>query len=152
MEENKTHLIELLKLLKTAVEDLNKVNHRQVNTIIENIKASIKKATTITQRMIFKKEHENQLSHITKELGELKSLIMKSKTYANTAAMGTHRETTSNQETPPNHRNPHSPSPVVNHTREIQQHNLQHKVQQHHERNKLKIILIIQEMNPDIKK
>src|SRR5437016_5384409 len=102
--------------------------------------------------MIFKKKHENQLSHITKKLSELKSLIMKSKTYADAAAMGTHRETTSNQETSLNHRNPCSSSSVVNYTREIQQHNLQHKVQQHHERNKLKIILIIQEMNPDIKK
>ena len=39
-----------------------------------------------------------------------------------------------------------------NRTREIQQHNLQHKVQQHHEKNKLKIILTTQEMDPDMKK
>src|SRR5438045_5120209 len=91
----------------------------------------------LTTRMIFEKEHENQLSHITKELSELKNLIMKSKTYANAAAMRTHRESTPDQETSPNHRNPHAPSPEDNHTREIQQHNLQCKVQQHHEKNKL---------------
>ena len=98
-----------MKLLETVAEDLNKVNHRQANTIIENAKASIKKATTMTQRMIFEKEHENQLSHITKELSELKSFVMKPKTYADAAAMGTYRETTPNQEIPSNRRNPCSP-------------------------------------------
>ncbi len=74
MEENETCLIELLKLLKTAVEDLNKVNHKHITTTIENAKDSIKKATTITQRMIFEKEHENQLSHITRELKNSRTL------------------------------------------------------------------------------
>src|SRR5437762_1259494 len=57
MEENNTHLIELLKLLETAVEDLSKVNNKQANTTIENTKASIKKATTITRS----EEHTSEL-------------------------------------------------------------------------------------------
>src|SRR5947207_4017491 len=34
MEENKTRLVELLELLETVTEDLDKINHRQVNTTI----------------------------------------------------------------------------------------------------------------------
>jgi hypothetical protein len=151
-EENNTRLTELLKLLETATEELSKANNKQVNTIIENAKASIKKATTITQKLIFEKEHENQLSHITKELSELKNLVMRSKTYADTAATRTHREPTPDQETSPNRRNPHAPSPEDNHTREIQQRNFQRKVQQRHEKNKLEVVLTTQEMDPDTKK
>ncbi len=76
---------------------------------------------------------------------------MKSKTYTNAAATGTHREMTSNQETP-NHRNPHSLPPAVNRTREIQQRNLQCKVQQRQEKNKLEVVLTTSEMDPDTKK
>ena len=67
MEENKTHPAELLELLETVTEDLYKINYKQVNIIIENVKAFIKKVTIITQRMISEKEHENQLSHIITE-------------------------------------------------------------------------------------
>ena len=95
-----------MKLLETVAEDLNKVNHRPVNTIIETVKTSVKKATTITQRMIFENEHENQLSHIIKEL---KNFVMNPKTYADAAATRTHRETTPNQETSPNRKNLLSP-------------------------------------------
>ena len=74
-EENKTRLEELLKLLKTAAEDLNKVNHRQVNTIIETIKASIKKATTVTQRMIIENEYENRFDKIDAKLDEIRKTV-----------------------------------------------------------------------------
>src|SRR5205814_5070090 len=104
------------------------------------------------QKLFLEKEHENQLSHITKELSELKNLVMKSKTYADAAATRTHRETTPNQETPPYRRNPHAPSPEDNHIREIQQRNLQRKVQQRQEKNKLEIALTTQEMDPETKK
>ena len=83
-EGNKTHLEEeLLKILETAMEDLNKVNHRQINTIIETIKVSIKKTTIITQRMIIGKEFKNQFDKIEIKLDKIQKTISEPpKTYA----------------------------------------------------------------------
>ena len=95
-EENKTHLEELMKLLETTAEDLNKVNHRQANTIIETIKASIKKATIITQRMIIENEYENRFDKIDAKLDEIRKTVSEPpRTYAEAAQRGVDRPTTS---------------------------------------------------------
>ena len=73
-EEKKTHLEELLKLLETTMENLNKVNQRQINTIIEIIKVIIKKIITITQRMII----ENEFDKIEIKLDEIQKTISES--------------------------------------------------------------------------
>jgi hypothetical protein len=106
-EENKTRLEELLKLLETAAEDLNKVNHRQVNTTIEIIKASIKKATTITQRMIIENEYENRFDKIDAKLDEIRKTVSEPpKTYAEVAQRGADRPTTSTARGRPAHPDP----------------------------------------------
>ena len=74
---------------------------------------------------------------------------MKPKTYTDAIEMGTHRET---METPLNHRNPLPPPTTANDAEEIRQHNLQHKAQQHHEKNKLEVILSTIDIDPDTKK
>ena len=86
------------------------------------------------------------------KLSELKRFVMKPKTYTDAIETGTRRKTTTNQETPLNRRNPLPPPPTVNHIEETRQCNIQHKVQQHHEKNKLEVILSKTEMNPDTKK
>jgi hypothetical protein len=94
-EENKTHLEELLKLLETATEDLNKVNHRQTNTTVEAVKASIKKATIITQRMIIENEFKNRLDKIDAKLDEIQKTVSEPpKTYAEAVQRRGDRPTT----------------------------------------------------------
>ena len=106
-EENKTRLEELLKLLETAAEDLNKVNHRQANTIIENVKASIKKATSITQRMIIENEYENRFDKIDAKLDEIRKTVSEPpKTYAEAAQRAADRPTTSTVRNRPAHPDP----------------------------------------------
>jgi hypothetical protein len=93
-EGNKTHLEELMKLLETAAEDLNKVNHRLVNTTIETIKASIKKATIVTQRMIIENEYENRFDKIDAKLDEIRKTVSEPpKTYTEAAQRAADRPT-----------------------------------------------------------
>jgi hypothetical protein len=95
-EENKTHLEELMKLLETTAENLNKVNHRQSNTTIEIIKATIKKATIITQRMIIENEYESRFDKIDAKLDEIRKTVLEPpRTYAEVAQRGVDRSTTS---------------------------------------------------------
>jgi hypothetical protein len=96
MEETKTHLEELLKLLETAAEDLNKVSLRQANTVIETVKISIKKATSLTQRMMIENEYENRLDKIDAKLeGIRKAVSEPPRTYAEAAQRAAVRPTTS---------------------------------------------------------
>src|SRR5277367_2207036 len=94
-EGNKTHVEELLKLLEKAVEDLDKISLRQT-TVIETVKASIKKATIITQRMVIENEYESRFDKIDAKLDEIQKTVLEPpKTYAETAQRGVDRPTTS---------------------------------------------------------
>ena len=57
------------------MENLNKVNQRQINTIIEIIKVIIKKIITITQRMIIENEFENRFDKIDVKLDEIQRMV-----------------------------------------------------------------------------
>ena len=106
-EGNKIRLEELLKLLEKAAEDLNKVNHRQANTIIETIKVSIKKATNITQRMVIENEYENRFDKIDAKLDEIgKTVSEPPKMYAEAAQRAADRPTTSTTRNRPAHPDP----------------------------------------------
>src|SRR5208282_5597751 len=106
-EENKTRLTELMKLLETAAEDLSKVNHRQINATIENAKASIKKATTITQRMIIENEFRNQLYKIEAKLDKIQKTVSEPpKTYAGAVLQQVDRATTPTARSRPAHHDP----------------------------------------------
>ena len=78
IEGNKTHLEELLKLFETTRENLNKVNYRQINIIIEIIKVFVKKITIIIQRMIIENKFENRFNKIEIKLNEIQKTISES--------------------------------------------------------------------------
>ena len=96
----------MLKLVENAIEELDKSNPSQPMESIENVKTSLKKAATITQTLLIKKEHHEQLNHMSKELSEIKRLLTKPRTYAQAAATETQRGSEHNREMPANHGRP----------------------------------------------
>src|SRR5205814_5262198 len=89
------------------MEDLNKVNHRQANTIIEMIKATIKKAATITQRIMIENEYENQFNKIDAKLDEIRKTVSEPpKMYAEAAQRAAGRPTAPTTRNRPVHLDP----------------------------------------------
>ena len=141
---------------KVIRNDQKEDAHQSLEWIIIHFKEMSRKLKDMQKELGKQQPDENpdRLDTIEAKIDKiLKKVEEPPKTYAEAAHRAADRPTTPIRNRSTRAQTPSLPpsSPAINRTQEIQQRNLQRKVQQRREQNKLEVVLTTQEMEADMK-